>query len=174
MPLGFARLRFAPGAVAAGNHQRRAEVGVDVIQIQVRGADLHRQFEGGIGQQAFRQLHGQVVGMQLAADKARAAAPGGLADDMAVRPECRLGQFDHPGQIEKTQPERRAIEHALVVVVDQALVVPVDGFEPVDGFAQFRDRWRIDHRGQQHEAMLVHGGELLLEVAGFRHGGAGG
>ena len=112
MPLCFARLRFAPGEVAAGDHQRRAEVGVDVVQIQVRGADLHRQFEGGIGQQAFRQLHGQVVGMQLAADKARAAAPGGLADDMAVRPECRLGQFDHPGQIEKAQPERRAIEHA--------------------------------------------------------------
>ncbi len=108
--------------------------------------------------------------MQLAADKARAAAPGGLADDMAVRPECRLGQFDHPGQIKKAQPERRAIEDALVVVVDQALVIPVDGFEAIDGFAQRRDARGIEYGRQQHEALLMQGGELLPKGDGVGHG----
>ena len=93
---------------------------------------------------------------------------------MAVRPECRLDQFDHPRQIKKAQPERRAIEDALVVVVHQALVIPVDGFEAIDGFAQRRDARGIEYGRQQHEALLMQGGELLLEVAGFRHGGAGG
>ncbi|MCY1359889.1 hypothetical protein D9M69_464900 [compost metagenome] len=106
--------------------------------------------------------------MQLGADEAGVAAPGGLADHVAVAAEGRFGQLDDAGQVEVGQPQRVAVEHAFVVV-EQPLVVPVDGAQCVDRLAKFGDLALIEHARQQHEAFLVQclqaGGE------GVRHGG---
>src|SRR5690606_39379463 len=75
VPGGLAKARLASGAVAARNHPGGAEVGVDVVQIQVRGAHLHGQFEAGVGQQLLGQFNRQIVRMQVATDKARPATP---------------------------------------------------------------------------------------------------
>ncbi|MMZ70322.1 hypothetical protein D3C80_1887630 [compost metagenome] len=55
------------------------------------------------------------------------AAPGGLADDVAILAQRCFSQLDHPRQVKILQPEWVAVEHALIVL-DQAVVVPVLGF----------------------------------------------
>ncbi len=155
-PVTFAGSGRTAGAVAAGDHPGGRKLCVDVVEIELGGADLHGQFEGRIVQQALRQRHRQMVQMQLAADEAGVAAPGGLADHMAVAAQRRFGQLDHLRQIEVGQPERVAVEYALVVI-EAALVVPVDGPQGVDGGAHCRDARRIQYPRQQDEALLMQG-----------------
>ncbi|MCY1425349.1 hypothetical protein D9M71_411360 [compost metagenome] len=154
LPMALALGRRPAGAVAAGYDQGRAEVGVDVVEVDLCRADLHRHDEARIGQQALRQLHGQVIQVRFQADEPWVAAPGGLADDMAITAKGGFGQLDDPGQVQVRQPQRVAIEHAFVVV-EQAAVVPVLGLEPVDGAAQGRHPSAVEYTGQQHEAVSV-------------------
>ncbi|MNZ90030.1 hypothetical protein D3C78_1089790 [compost metagenome] len=156
LPLAFATSRRPAGSVTARDHPGGAELGIDIVQVEVRSADLHRQLEGGVGQQALRQLHRQVIHMQFGADKARMAAPGGLADDVAVFSQGRLGQFDDPAQIEKRQPQRVAVEHALVMI-EQAAVVPVLRIKAINCSAQRDDLGNVQHAAQQYETLSVQG-----------------
>ncbi|MDT4869152.1 hypothetical protein FQZ97_1041680 [compost metagenome] len=130
------------------------------------GADLHRQLEGRVGQQAFRQFHHQVVEVQFGADETGMVAPGGLADHMAILAQGGFGQFDHARQVEVGQPFRAAVEHAFEVVVHQAPVVPVDGLQLVDELAQGGYARCVEHLGEQGVALFVQG----LEVGGGGHG----
>lgn len=57
----------------------------------------------------------QMVQVQTHARVAGMAAPGGLADHMAIVAKHRLGQGDQRWQVEKRQPQRVPIEDALVV-----------------------------------------------------------
>jgi hypothetical protein len=162
-PILLALRRRPTGVVAAGDHQGRAQVLVDVAQVQLRRADLHRQLEGRIVQQAARQLHRQIVEMQLGTDETGVATPDGLADHMAVGAERRLRQFDHTWQVQIGQPQRVAVEHAFVVI-DQAGVVPVLRLQCVDGGAQFGNLAAIQHTSQQREALLVQGLQMVRDV----------
>lgn len=95
--------------------------------------------------------------MQFTANEARMAAPGSLADDMAIRAETGFSQLDYTRKIKQGQPERITVKDAFVVIVDQTLVVPVDGFEAIDGRSHRLDLRRLQHLAQQNEALLVHG-----------------
>lgn len=125
LPLVLVRAGRAAGAVTAGDHQGRAEVRVDRIEIEMRRADLHGQPEGRVGEQGRRQFHDQVVQVQVGADEARMAAPGGLADHVAVGAERGLGQFDHPRQVEVGQPQWRAVEDTLPYNVSLIAIIVI-------------------------------------------------
>ncbi|MOA19688.1 hypothetical protein D3C78_1400910 [compost metagenome] len=89
---------------------------------------------------------------------------------MAIGAEGRLGQLDDPVDVEKRQPQRIAVEHALVMVA-QAAVVPVLGLEAVDRRAQGGDPGSIQHSRQQDETVAVQclqtaGGQGCQEFAG--------
>ncbi|MOA12340.1 hypothetical protein D3C78_1323220 [compost metagenome] len=100
-----------------------------------------------------------MVQVQLGADETRMTAPGGHANQVAVRTQGGLGQFDHPRRVQVAQPRRAPVEHAFEMVVHQALVVPVERLELVEKPAQAGDGGGVEHALDQDEALFVQGFE---------------
>ncbi|MNV94981.1 hypothetical protein D3C71_1898280 [compost metagenome] len=98
--------------------------------------------------------------MRLQADEPRMAAPGGLADDVAIAAKGGFGQFNDPGQVQVRQPQGVTVEHTFVLV-EQAAVIPVQRLELVDGRVQGCGARRVEHAWQQYEAIPVQRRKIL-------------
>ena len=85
------------------------------------------------------------------------AAPGGLADDVALLAHCPFGQINDAGPVNHVQKDALPVEDAFVMLLQGRLVVKAERLQSVNGLAQARDFFGGQDAGDKREAVFVQG-----------------
>ena len=167
--------------MAAGDEAGRADLLVQVVQVEVGGGDVDRYAHARVGHHVLRQRERLEVGVQRLVRPPRPGQPGGHGDDVAVRPEHRLGDLDDPGVVQELHEVGVAIEGVVDRPVERAVLGPGGAvvalgqrLQPLHVSAELRDLVAVEHAGEVHVPVPFHGFDLTGQVRlGYQRQGLG-